>query len=157
MKPNTSRIKTSAKVAVAVVALVGAWEGLRTVAYRDPVGIPTVCFGETRGVKMGDRYTAAECKEMLGNRLQEFESGIRKCLRNPDAVPDGAYVASISLAYNIGVGAFCNSSVRKRLDAGWVPGACDAFRRFVYAKGIKLPGLVNRREAERKICLKETL
>jgi lysozyme len=148
-----SRLKRNAALAAVLIAAVGAFEGLRTVAYRDPIGIPTICFGETRGVKMGDRATVAECKKMLGTRLIEFEMGIRKCLRNPDAIPDGAYAASISLAYNIGIGGFCKSSIRRALDAGNIRGACDNFRRFVYAAGIKLPGLVKRREAERKMCL----
>lgn len=150
-----SRLKRNAKLAAVLVAAVGAFEGLRTVAYRDPIGIPTICFGETRGVEMGDTATVAECKAMLGSRLVEFEMGIRSCLRNPDAIPDGAYAASISLAYNIGVGAFCKSSIRRELDAGNIRQACDNFRRFVYAGGVKLPGLVKRREAERQMCLKE--
>ena len=149
-----SRLRRNAALAAALVAAVGAFEGLRTVAYRDPVGIPTICFGETRGVKMGDRAAVAECKQMLGDRLLEFEAGIAKCLRNPSAIPDGAWAASVSLAYNIGVGGFCKSSVRRELDAGNITAACNNFRRFVYAKGIKLPGLVKRREAERQMCLR---
>ena len=148
-----SRLKNSAVVGAAAIALVAGWEGLRTKAYLDAVKIPTVCFGETRGVKLGDSYTAQQCKTMLGNRLVEFEMGMRKCLKNPDAVPDGAYVAALSLSYNIGTGAFCRSSVRKLLDAGQIRAACDAFRRFTRAGGMRLQGLVNRREAERAICL----
>lgn len=40
-------------------------EGLRTNAYLDPVGIPTICFGETLGVSMGDTATVAECHDMF--------------------------------------------------------------------------------------------
>ena len=149
-----SRLKKSAAVAAAAVAIVGAFEGLRTLAYRDSVGVPTVCFGETRGVHMGDKYTVDQCKQMLGNRLVEFEAGMRACLRNPDALPDGPYIASLSLSYNIGTGAFCRSSVRRYLDAGQIKQACDAFRNFTKAGGYTLPGLVKRREAERALCLK---
>lgn len=138
----------------AAIALVATWEGLRTKAYLDAVKVPTVCFGETRGVKLGDQYTVQQCKDMLGNRLVEFEAGMRKCLRNPDAIPDGPYVAALSLSYNIGVGGFCRSSVRRLLDAGQIRQACDAFRNFTRAGGMRLQGLVNRREAERAICLK---
>ena len=139
---------------VAAVAFVGGWEGMRTKAYLDAVKVPTVCFGETRGVKLTDKYTEKQCKEMLGNGLVEFEMGMRKCLRNPDSIPDGPYIAALSLSYNIGTGAFCRSSVRKLLDAGQIRQACDAFRKFTRAGGMRLQGLVNRREAERAICLK---
>ena len=149
-----SRLRKSAAVGVAAIALVAGWEGLRTRAYLDAVKVPTVCFGETRGVKLGDSYTAQQCKTMLGNRLVEFEMGMRKCLRNPDTIPDGPYIAALSLSYNIGTGAFCRSSVRKHLDAGQIRQACDAFRNFTRAGGMRLQGLVNRREAERAICLK---
>lgn len=149
-----SRLKKSAAVAAAVVATVAAFEGLRTIAYRDSVGIPTICYGETLGVKMGDRKTAEECRAMLVRRLDVFEAGIRKCLKNPDAVPDGAYVASISLAYNVGISAFCGSSIRRNLDAGNVRAACESFLLWNKAGGRVLPGLTKRRQAERQICLK---
>ena len=148
-----SRLKTNASLAAAAVALVGAWEGVRTYAYRDIVGVPTVCFGETRGVKMGDRYTMEECRAMLGDGIVEFEAGIRKCLTRPDAVPDKAYVAFLSLSYNIGTGAFCKSTVARRTNAGDYRGACEAISLFNKAGGRVVQGLVNRRQDERRICL----
>ena len=141
-------------VAAAAIALVATWEGARTVAYRDVVGIPTVCFGETRGVKMGDRYTLDECRVMLGDRLVEFEQGIRKCMSDPDKVPDSVYVASLSLAYNIGEGAFCKSTVVRRINVGQWRDACNAFLMWTKAGGRTIKGLVNRRKAERAYCLK---
>lgn len=135
------------------VGLVGAWEGLRTTAYRDVVGIPTVCFGETRGVKMGDKYTVDECKAMLGDALAEFETGMRRCLTNPDKIPDKPYVAFLSLSYNIGTGAFCKSTVARKANAGDLRGACDAILAWNKAGGRVIQGLVNRRKDERKLCL----
>lgn len=149
-----SRLKKSGSLAAALVALVAGFEGLRTYAYRDPVGIPTICFGETRGVQMGDRATVEECKGMLKDRLLEFESGMRFCLRSPDTIPDGAYIATLSFTYNVGVMAFCNSTLRRKLDAGDIRGACDELPKWVMARGIKLPGLVKRRALERDVCLK---
>ena len=155
MKPTTkSRLAKSGAVMAAAVALVGAWEGLRTVAYRDVVGIPTVCFGETRGVEMGDRYTVDECKAMLGDGLIEFEAGMRKCLTSPDAIPDGAYVAFLSLSYNIGPGAFCKSTLVRKANVGDIKGACDELPKWNRAGGRVVKGLTNRRAAERELCLK---
>ena len=150
---SPSRLKKSSAVMAAAVALVGAWEGVRTVAYRDIVGIPTVCFGETRGVKMGDRYTMEECRTMLGDALVEFETGMRRCLRNPDAVPDKPYVAFLSLSYNIGTGAFCKSTVARLANAGDIRGACNAIPAWNKAGGKVVKGLVNRRAEEQQICL----
>ena len=150
-----SRLKKSATLMAAAVALVGAWEGMRLVAYPDKLayGIPTVCFGETRGVKLGDRYTVEECKTMLGDGLVEFEAGMRRCLKNPDAIPDKPYVAFLSLSYNIGTGAFCRSTLVRKVNAGDLRGACDAILSWNRAGGKVVKGLVNRRKEERKICL----
>lgn len=152
----TTRLKKAGKftaIGAALIALVGTWEGVRTTAYRDIVGIPTVCFGETRGVKMGDKYTMEECKAMLGDGLVEFEQGIRKCLKNPDALPPKVYVSYISLSYNIGQKAFCGSTVAKRANAGDLKGSCNAISMWNKAGGKVVRGLTNRRAEERKICL----
>lgn len=151
----SSRLKKSGALMAAAVALVGAWEGLRTVAYPDKLayGIPTVCFGETRGVKLGDRYTVEECKVMLGEALVEFEAGMRKCLKSPEAIPAKSYVAFLSLSYNIGTGAFCGSTVARRANAGDIKAACEAISMWNKAGGRVVKGLVNRRAEERKICL----
>jgi len=155
-----SRLKNAAAVMALAVGLVGVWEGVRTTAYRDPIGIPTVCFGETRGVKMGDRYTMDECKAMLGTALAEFEAGMRRCLKAPDRIPDKSYVAFLSLSYNIGVGAFCKSSIRAYANRyadshnlSDLAGACNRILRYNKAGGRVLQGLVNRRKAEQKLCL----
>lgn len=140
-------------VGILCVAVVAKHEGLRTAAYRDPVGIPTVCFGETRGVKMGDKYTVAQCKDMLGKRLMEFEDGVERCIKNPAAIPDKSWVVFISFAYNVGTGAFCKSSVARKANAGDLRGACDALLAWTKAGGRTLKGLVTRRQQERKLCL----
>lgn len=136
------------------IATVGGWEGLKLVAYRDIVGVPTVCFGETRGVKMGDRHTREECEAMLGDALKEFEAGMRACLKDPDGLPEGAYAAFLSVSYNIGTGAFCRSSMARLANAGNLPAACDALLMWNKAGGRVVRGLTNRRIAERELCLK---
>ena len=140
--------------------MIGAWEGLRTKAYRDAVGIPTVCFGETRGVKMGHRYTIDQCKSMLGDALVDFELGIRKCLKAPDRIPDKSYVAFLSLSYNVGKHGFCKSSIARSAnryaDTGSLNDlriACNRILRYNKAGGRVLSGLVRRRKEERLLCL----
>lgn len=151
-----SRIQNSVIVAALAVSLVGAWEGLRTTVYRDAVGVPTICYGETRGVTMRTgKKTVEECKEMLGDGLVDFELGIRKCLKYPDRIPDKSYTAFISLAYNIGQHGFCRSSVARYLnqDPPNVIRACHRIKAFNKAGGRVLRGLVNRRADEHRLCL----
>lgn len=136
------------------IGTIGAFEGLRTRAYIPiPGDVPTICFGETRGVKMGDTATIAECKVMLGNALVEFETNMRRCLIAPDRIPDKPYVSFLSLSYNIGSRAFCNSTAARKANAGDVRGACDAILSWNKAGGRVVPGLSRRRAEERKLCL----
>lgn len=90
---------------------------------------------------------------MLGDALIEFETGMRKCLKAPDAIPDKPYTAFLSLSYNIGTGAFCGSTVARRANAGDLKGACNAIPAWNRAGGKVVKGLVNRRAEERAICL----
>lgn len=135
------------------IALVGGWEGLKLSSYRDVIGVWTACYGETRGIKPGMRFTKAQCDTMLIDGLEDFEAGMRACLTRPDAIPEKPYVAFLSLAYNVGTGTFCQSSVAKKANAGDLRGACDALMLYVNAGGRRIQGLVNRRTAERKLCL----
>ena len=147
----TPKNKKRATWVAICVACTGTFEGLRTVAYRDPVGIPTVCFGETLGVKIGDKFTADQCKEMLGERVLEFGRGVDK--RTKVELPPERKAALVSFAYNVGVDAYCNSTLTRKLNAGDTVGACNELLRWTKAKGITLPGLVKRREQERELCM----
>lgn len=148
-KPNRLRRATTA--GALAVAVIGGFEGLRLAAYRDVVGVPTVCYGETRGVKMGDRHTKAECDEMLLAALRAFEAGVVRCA--PVPMSDRTLVAHVSLAYNIGVAGYCGSSVARLANAGHPEASCDAFMKWNRAGGVVWPGLTRRRAAERDMCL----
>jgi lysozyme len=110
--------KHVAWVSICIGCVAGA-EGLRTVAYFDPVGIPTICFGETRGVKLGDKATLEQCKDMLGVRVQEFGRGVDRCITMPMSASRKA--AYTSFAYNVGVETFCRSSVAWKFNGGTRP------------------------------------
>src|SRR3954454_6582587 len=102
-----SRLKKSAAAGALALATIGAYEGLRRRAYHDIIGVPTVCYGETRGVRMGDVYSKADCDRMLVARLDEFAAQVERCVTRPMA--DKTEVAFVSLAYNIGWSGFCGS------------------------------------------------
>lgn len=135
------------------VSVVGNYEGLRLYAYQDVIGVWTACYGETKGIKPGMKFTKNECDVMFISSLTEHESGMRKCLKAPDSIPDKPYVAMLSLTYNIGVGGFCKSSVARKLNAGDIKGACNALPLFNRAGGKPNKGLTTRRASEQKLCL----
>lgn len=135
----------------ALVATVGAWEGKSNVPYRDVVGVLTVCYGETQQPMR--TYSDAECKAMLEDRLADYAGPVLK--RNPELRGhDSQVVAASSLAYNIGVANYNRSSVARLFSAGRWREACDAFLKWNRAGGRVVRGLTNRREAERRICLR---
>lgn len=148
------RKRTTATAAAAVAiaaAFIAPWEGVEMKAYRDIVGVPTICYGETRGVKMGDTATLDECKTMLAKGVAEFAAGIAPCL--PAALPDKTRAAFISASYNIGIKGFCGSSMSRKAMAGDLRGACDALMLWNKAGGKVVRGLTRRRTAERSLCL----
>lgn len=143
--------RTTTWMAIAVVCVSG-FEGLRQFAYYDPVGIPTACFGETKNIRMGMKFSRAECDRMLVDSLIEHDDGMMRCTTVPLA--DETRAALLSFTYNVGVGAYCKSTLVRKLNAGDVKGACDQLLRWDRASGVRLPGLTKRRAAERELCLK---
>lgn len=140
----------AAWVAIAVMCVSG-FEGLRQVAYRDPVGIPTICFGETKGVKIGDVATVESCKAMLLDSLEIANKAVESCIKVP--MPDYRHAAIVSFTYNVGAGNMCGSTMARKMNSGDIVGACNELTRWNMAKGIVLPGLVKRRAEERVMCL----
>lgn len=140
-----------AAVMILAAPLVAQYEGLRTKAYLDPIGIPTICYGETNDVEMGDVQTEENCKTMLTARLGTFAIAVDGMV-TPEVKPE-VLAAFSSLAYNIGIGAFQKSSVLRLVNEGKTKEACDFMLKYRMAGGKVLPGLVKRREAERKLCL----
>jgi lysozyme len=141
------------------VQTVGGYEGLKLAAYRDVIGVWTICYGETKGVRPGMKFDKATCDNLLVDSLIEHEQGMRACLKDPDNVPIEVYIAELSLTYNIGPGkpgkgGFCGSSLPAKTNARNWRAVCDTLPSFNKAGGKVNKGLVNRRAAERRLCLK---
>lgn len=145
-----SRARIAALGLGACLTLVAGFEGLRTVAYKDPVGIPTICYGSTADVRLGQTASREECEAMLGVELLQAHDGMAQCVKVP--LTSSERSAYTSLTYNIGAGAFCRSTLVRKLNAGDYVGACAEISRWDKAKGFRLPGLVRRRAAERALC-----
>lgn len=138
------------------IPFIGRWEGLRLAAYLDIVGVPTVCYGETKGVSLGDSYTKAQCDAMFSREIITYRDRLRGAFsRDTQAnrLPVGRDVAFTSLAYNVGVSGTSKSTAVRRLNAANISGACDALGWWNKAGGRVVRGLVNRRGEETALCL----
>lgn len=125
-------------------------------AYLDIVRVGTICDGITRidgrPVRLGDKVTEARCAVLLEEELVNHAKGVIKCTPGLYGRTNQVFPA-VSLAYNIGVGGYCRSSVDRHFDAkNWKQG-CDAFLMWNKAGGKVVNGLTRRRQRERAICL----
>ena len=123
-----------------------------------PGDVPTIGFGTTEGVKMGDRITPPKALERALQDVQKFEGALKRCVKVP--LHQHEYDAYMSLAYNIGPGAFCSSTLVKLLNAGDYTGACEQILRWKRAAGKDCSvrangcyGLFTRRQSEYTLCM----
>jgi lysozyme len=144
----------------ATLDLMKEFEGLRLEAYPDPGtgGEPiTIGYGTTAraGVgivpRLGMKITKLEAEEYFRRALGKFEAQIRPMIKAP--INDNEFGAFMSLAYNIGPGAFARSSALRKFNAGDKAGAANAILLWNKAGGKVMRGLQRRREAERKLFL----
>ena len=139
------------------LALIKHFEGLRTTAYQDSVGVWTIGYGHTSmvgppTVYPGMTITAAQAEAILQQDLEVFERGVSQALTI--TTRENQFSAMVSFAFNVGLNAYRGSTLLRKHNAGDFAGAAAEFPRWVYAGGEVLPGLVRRREAERTLYLK---
>ena len=165
----------SSIIAVSATFLVAPFEGKENKAYLDLVGIPTICFGEIKGVKLGDYKTDTQCEESLVKELTSYNKEMKRYVTVP--LPENMEVAYTSFVWNVGLGAWKNSTLLKKLNSKDYVGACQQLLRWdkstfnrvgalkqqkngetctqlsngYYSCTVK--GLTKRREAEMEICL----
>lgn len=142
-------------ISVAGLALIASYEGTKTTAYLDSVGVPTICTGHTKTVRLGDVRTLGECEVLLEEDASEAGQAVSR-LTSTELTQE-QYDALTSFVFNVGAGAYARSTLRAKLHAGDCHGAADEFLRWDKAGGKRLKGLTKRRQAEsdmfRKGCL----
>lgn len=160
MSPKQRALAAALTVSAGVLVSTALKEGYRGEAYPDPAtkAAPwTIGFGETNGVKPGDRTTPERALIQLKKSLDHHAAGVARCVHAP--LSQGEFDASVDLAYNIGVAAFCRSSIVQRFNAGDYEGGCMAFLLYTKArvngKLVELRGLVLRRRANFRTCIGE--
>ena len=155
--PTRSGVAVAGTVAAALVIaipFVADFEGFYPRVYRDPVGVKTICYGQTGsdGADFSKVYTKQECLDMLGKDLERYNKYVDACIHVP--LPTHRRAALISFVYNLGQGNLCNGPVARNLNAGNVTAGCNAILAYNHAGGAVLPGLTRRRQAERALCLR---
>lgn len=172
MKINRIGINALKLSAVALVALALS-ESFSEPAYRDSGGISTYGFGSTRKadgtrVRQGDTITAPKALSLAMQEIMVMESAIKKCM--PYEMYQYEYDSYMQLAYNVGSGAVCSSSIPWKLSIGDYSAACKTILDFDKIRDsskpkvknprtgkmeyplVRLKGLTNRRQREYKTC-----
>lgn len=155
MTPRGKRISTALALAIAIAIPA---EGLRQVAYYDPVGILTICYGDTNNVKPNQFASIDECKARLDKEMTDAIEQVERCVPN---LPVNVLAAFGDAVYNIGPRIACdtkNSTAARYLAAGQYGDACAQLPRWNKARVagamVTLPGLTKRRNAEMALCMR---
>lgn len=144
-------------ISIGLVAGVVQHEGFRDKAYT-PVKGDRLTLGSgftTREdgtpIRLGDTITREQSDTRLKKELWSYRTGISKCITVP--VSENQADAFTSLSFNIGVSAFCKSTLTRKLNQYDYEGACAEILRWDHFNGKPLRGLTNRRQDEYKQCM----
>lgn len=130
---------------------------VRAIPYIDPVGYPTIGWGKRiswdqyRHYQTTNGISMQAAHDLLVHTVDGFARGVNKLIKVP--IMDYELDALVSFAYNVGIANFKSSTLLRKLNNKDYVGASREFPRWVYARGKKLKGLVNRREAERRMFI----
>ena len=122
-----------------------------------PGDVPTIGFGTTDGVKMGDKITPPQALGRAVRDIRKCAGALKQCVTVP--LSQSEYDAFVSIAYNVGPGAFCKSGIVRKLNAMDYDGACAEIMRWRFFQGKdcaipanKCSGLYSRRKIESEQC-----
>lgn len=132
-------------------SIVRKFEGCELKAYLCPAGIPTIGYGHTHNVKLGDTCTQQQADEWLEDDFFYATSDVKSVVKVP--LTDNQLDALASFVFNLGVRKLIQSTLLKKLNAKDYTGAANEFDKWVFAAGKKLNGLIARRAAEKALFL----
>lgn len=158
------------KLSAAVVATLAAaglvasqWEGTKSVAYQDHIGVWTICTGHTGPeVVKGLTATRAQCDEWFEQDLHVAYTTTLRCV--PNDLPNSVRAAFTSFAFNVGPGGKGRKDGMCVLKSGKTPThvillrsgqygkACDMLMKWTGAGNVYSRGIHNRRIDEVKLC-----
>lgn len=126
---------------------ISRFEGCNLKAYKCSGGVWTIGYGHTAGVKQGDTISYKQASDYFREDIEAVE----RQLSAYSHLTSGQWDALVSFVFNVGYGNFAKSTLKMLIDDN--PNdkrIADEFRRWVYAGGVRLDGLVKRREWEAK-------
>jgi GH24 family phage-related lysozyme (muramidase) len=123
-----------------ITAVIQNNEGYSSTAYRDSAGVPTICYGETKGVQMGQKRSLSDCQKQLIESAGEYAKAL---VGLPESLPDVPLLGSLDLAYNVGVAGFNSSTPKRELAKGNYKAAGKAVLewRYISKKQRQSPGV----------------
>ena len=134
------------------INLIKNFEGCRLTAYKCPANILTIGYGHTGSdVHTGQKITQEEAEKLLRQDLIVHCNNVSRLVKVP--LNQNQFDALVSFEYNVGYGAFMNSTLLKLLNQKKYKEASEQFGRWRFAGGKILAGLVKRREAEKQLFL----
>lgn len=135
------------------LALIAAHEELKLKAYLCPAGVPTIGYGHTKGVRMGDTITPDQADKFLREDLADAEKAVNA---QGLKINQNQYDALVSFTFNVGVGNFGKSTLLKKVKANADdPAIRNEFARWNKGGGKVLPGLTRRRKEEADLYFKK--
>jgi lysozyme len=142
----------SLSLSASALVSIAMHEGFKSEAYIPVKGdVATIGFGTTSNVKLGDKVSVERALVTLLDDTNKFELAVKNCVKVP--LHHYEYSAYVSLTYNIGSGAFCKSTLVRKLNTYDYEGACKEILRWDKFKGSVLPGLTKRRQQEYRMCV----
>jgi len=128
------------------LALLKKWEGCKLTSYKDVGGVWTIGYGHTRTARPNQTITQDEADRLLREDVAVFADGVDKAVKVP--LTDNQFDALVVFAYNVGRGAFNNSTLLRKLNAGDYASVPSELMRWNKVKGQVVKGLTNRRSGE---------
>lgn len=133
------------------IDLIKRWEGCRLGAYLCPANVWTIGYGHTGTATPGMCISYERAEELLKVDLQRFEKAVRNCVKVP--INQNQFDALVSLAYNIGIAAFSNSTLLTILNQKSYALSAEQFHRWNRVGKVTLKGLTDRRKEEYQLFM----
>lgn len=136
------------------LALLESSEELRLTAYKDVGGVWTIGWGSTKAVHEGMVITRKEAEQRLYSDLSDAEQAVCHNVRVP--LNDYQFSALVLFVFNVGETQFRKSTLLKKLNVCLYNDVASELSKWVYIKGVRSTGLINRRKAESDLFYRVT-
>lgn len=151
MQTQTRQVAAALTITAAALVGIASHESYRGSTYTDSGGVATLGYGETKGVTHGQTTTPERALQTLLVSADQHAKEMSACITVP--IYQYEFDAYLSFTYNVGAGAFCRSTLNKKLNAGDYAGACNELLRWNRVGNKVIPGLTKRRQAEYLTCI----